>query len=222
MATYIYTRVSTVDQIEGTSLEEQERKCRGVAMMQGWEVKELYSDPGISGGVELSARPDGRKLSDRLEAGDIVIASKIDRLFRSSADALSTVEAWKKGGINLVIAEFGADPVTENGTSKLLFGILSMVAEFERGIIKERMQSGRDAKKASGGHVGGARPFGHDVVGEGRGAYLVENEVEQKAIVRIKELRAAGVSLRGSASAANDEFGLKVSHMVVKRIDESK
>ncbi|WP_422001930.1 recombinase family protein [Roseovarius mucosus] len=219
MATYIYTRVSTFDQVEGTSLDEQDRKCRGVAMMQGWDVEEVFSDPGITGSKPLSERPAGRKMTTLLTQGDTVIAAKIDRLFRSSADALSTVEAWKKAGIDLVIAEFGADPVTENGTSKLLFGILSMVAEFERSLIRERLEGGKAAKRAKGGHAGGKTPFGYDKVGEGRDAMLVKNEGEQAAIALIKELRAEGASLRATALAVEERLGLKVSHMVVRRID---
>lgn len=218
MATYIYTRVSTFDQVEGTSLDEQDRKCRGVAMMQGWDVDAVFSDPGVTGSKELAQRPSGRELVDLLTQGDTVIASKIDRLFRNSADALSTVEAWKKNGINLVIAEFGADPVTENGTSKLLFGILAMVAEFERSLIRERLDSGRAAKREKGGHIGGKTPFGYKKVGEGRDAMLVEDPVEQRAIARIKELRASDMSLRATADAVNEEFDLKISHMVVRRV----
>lgn len=218
MATYVYTRVSTFDQVEGTSLDEQLRKCTGVAMMQGWDIKEVFTDPGVSGSQPLCERPSGQKLTDLLTQGDTVIAAKIDRLFRSSADALSTVEEWKKNGIDLVIAEFGSSPVTENGTSKLLFGILSMVAEFERGIIRERMMSGKEAKKQKGGHAGGRRPFGFDVVGKGRAAYLVENEREQAALSLIKELRADGMSLRKTASAVEEKLGVKVSHMVVRRV----
>ena len=61
MAVYLYTRVSTLDQVEGTSLDEQDRKCRGVAMMQGWEDVLAFSDPGISGSVPFQSARQGVK-----------------------------------------------------------------------------------------------------------------------------------------------------------------
>ena len=118
--------------------------------------------------------------------GDTVVCNKIDRLFRSAADALTTVKEWQESGIDLIVVAFGADPVTANGTSKLMMGILSMVAEFERDLIRERMDEGRTAKKAKGGHIGGSAPFGYRKLGEGRGAMLEPVEAEQYAIDRIK------------------------------------
>lgn len=218
MATYIYTRVSTLEQINNTSLADQETRCRGAAMMRGLEVDEVFSDGGVSGSCELAARPSGRELVSRLTAGDTVIANHIDRMFRDAADALTTVKDWKAIGVDLIFAQIGPDPVTENGTSKMMFGMLAMMAEWEKEKILQRMQAGRDAKKAAGGHIGGKTPFGYRKVGEGRDAMLVEDPVEQQAIARIKELRASGASLRATAEAVNAEFDLKISHMVVRRV----
>lgn len=215
MAVYIYTRVSTTDQIDGTSLDEQARKAQGAAMMGGAEVTATFTDAGISGSIALADRPEGRKLCAALVAGDYVIASKIDRLFRSASDALVTAKDWKERGILLIIAEFGPDPVTENGTSKLLFGILAMTAEFERELIRSRMSDGRAAKQAKGGHIGGSAPFGYRKVGAGRGAYLEPVPAEQDAIARMVMLKAEGASLRAIAAQIKEEFGLVVSHVAV-------
>lgn len=217
MATYIYTRVSTADQVEGTSLDEQERKCMGAAMMAGHEIAATYTDAGISGSIALRDRPEGGKLSEALQPGDTVITSKIDRLFRNAADALATSEAWKAQDISLVVAEFGADPVTDNGTSKLLFGILSMVAEFERGIIRERLASGREAKRASGGHIGGAAPFGYKVIGEGKGAMLEPIEDQQETVAIARDLVKGGMSIR-KAVALIKEMGRECpSHVTMSK-----
>lgn len=218
MAVYIYTRVSTLDQAEGTSLPEQERKCRGAAMMAGHDVDSVFTDVGISGSVLLSERPEGGKLTAGLVAGDTVIVAKIDRLFRSAADALATAEAWKAQGVALVVAEFGADPVTENGPSKLLFGILSMMAEFERDLIRERMAAGRSAKKAKGGFIGGAAQFGYRVEGEGKGAMLVPVEAQQRTIRIARDLVADGMSIRKAVAKLREEGHDCPSHVTMSKI----
>ncbi len=216
MAVYIYTRVSTLDQVEGSSLAEQSRKCQGAAMMAGHEVAATFTDAGISGGVALAERPEGGKLAAMLRPGDVVIVAKIDRCFRSAADALTTVQGWQAEGVSLVVAEFGAEPVNANGTAKLLFGILAMVAEFEKGLIKERMTMGRAAKKAKGGHIGGSAPFGFRKVGQGKGAMLEPIPAEQAAIADMRDWQAEGLSLRTIAGKVQEVHGLTLSHLSVR------
>lgn len=216
MAVFGVTRVSTLDQAEGTSLSEQERKIEAVAALADLQIARIFSDAGISGGVHLADRPAGGELVAVLQPGCTVIASKLDRLFRSAADALSTIEDWKTCGIDLIIAEFGPTPVTENGISKMMVGLLAVVADFERSLIRERMASGRAAKKAMGGHIGGRAPFGYRAVGAGRGAMLEPIEEEQRAIDRMEALRAEGLSLRAVAEKIEAETGMRVSHVAVK------
>ena len=216
MAAFGLTRVSTLDQAEGTSLDEQERKIQAIATVAGLHVDRIFTDAGISGSVPLSERPAGGEMVALLQPGDTVVCNKIDRLFRSAADALITVKEWQESGIDLIVVAFGADPVTANGTSKLMMGILSMVAEFERDLIRERMDEGRAAKKAKGGHIGGTAPFGYRKLGEGRGAMLEPVEAEQRAIDRMVSLKAKGSSLRGIAETVKNEFGFPVSHVAVK------
>lgn len=216
MACYSYSRVSSSDQVEGTSLDDQKNKTRGAAMMNGLEITKEFVDGGISGAVPLSERPEGSKLVEVLKPGDLVIGHKIDRFFRSASDALVTAEEWKKRGVSLIIADFGADPVTENGTSKLLFGILSMVSEFEKSLLKQRVSDGREAKVAKGGHIGGSTPFGFKKIGEGRGAMLEPIPEEQEAIDLMVEMKARGVSLRAISEQVLETTGFKVSHVAVK------
>lgn len=216
MAVYGVTRVSTLDQVEGTSLDEQRRKIEAAAIMAGLIIDEIFEDRGISGSIPLGKRPEGAKLFEKLQPGDTVIALKIDRLFRNASDALATAQDWKAREIDMIIADFGHSPVTENGTSKLLFGILAMTAEFERELIRERLAEGRTAKTAKGGHIGGTAPFGYEKVGEGRGAMLIPVPEEQAAIERMVELRESGASLRAIAETVTTETGISVSHMAVK------
>ncbi len=220
MPAYIYTRVSTVDQGENTSLAEQERKARAVASYHGLEPIGLVQEIGVSGGLPFSQRPCGKQLLDTMRAGDTLIVAKLDRAFRNAEDALTTSRLLQNANINLIIADIGTDPVTGNGVGKLFFTMLAALAEFERERIAERMTEGRAAKKAASGYTGGARQFGYRIEGEGRDAKLVEEPAEQAAICRIKELHAAGDSLRTVAQKVSQETGLKIGHMAVKRIIE--
>ena len=197
MSIYAYCRVSTVDQVEErSSLADQERKAHGVAMMRGEEITHVYSDPGVSGTMQLSKRPGGKLLLARLQPGDIIIAAKMDRIFRSALDALTTVEALQARGVNLILADMGTDPVTGNGVAKLFFSLLAAFAEFERTRIAERMEDGRRGKKARGGHIGGTAPYGYRVVGAGREAMLERVPEEERIALRAAALRANGLSLR--------------------------
>ena len=186
-----YARVSTLEQDKpGTSsMAEQERKCRGVAMALGAKPFDIadYSDPSVSGSIPLRNRPAGSQIFADAKSGDTIITAKLDRLFRSASDALVTVEELQKRGVNVILADIGLEPVTSNGTAKLLFSILSTFAEFERSRIAERMTEGRAAKRARGGPLGRA-PFGFKIIGKGPASTLVPDEREQEVLSIVKEL----------------------------------
>lgn len=194
----IYTRVSTLEQAEDnrTSLQEQERICRGVAMSRGFSNTDIivFSDPGQSGAAPLKFRKEGKKLFETMQPGDLVCAAKLDRMFRSAGDALQTVEDFRKLNVGLILPELGLEPITDNGSGKLFFGILSLVADFERTTINERMRSGKAAKKANGGHVGGEAPYGLRIIGHGRDAKIEIDEREREIVQLVVRLRKRGES----------------------------
>jgi DNA invertase Pin-like site-specific DNA recombinase len=103
----------------------------------------IFIEAGVSCSVPLADRPEGQRLLAALQPGDVVIAAKLDRAFRSAADALETLEELKKDKIGLHLIDLGGD-VCGNRISKLVFTILSAVAENERDRIRERV---RDAKR---------------------------------------------------------------------------
>jgi DNA invertase Pin-like site-specific DNA recombinase len=187
---YGYTRVSTTEQAADgkSSLEDQARRIQGVAMMRGEKVAEMFSDPGVSGSKALASRPSGARLVLKVKGGDTIVVAKLDRMFRSAKDALTTAEEWQGKGIKLVVADVGTEPVTENGMSKLFFSMLAAFAEFERSRIAERMLDGRRGKQAKGGSVGGGVPYGYRRLGKGVDAVMVENPREQEVICRAREL----------------------------------
>jgi DNA invertase Pin-like site-specific DNA recombinase len=210
-----YCRVSTAEQANGgLSLDQQKQQITGYSMMKGWRVAEFFIEAGVSGSVPLADRPEGQRLLAALQPGDVVVAAKLDRAFRSAADALETLEELKKDKIGLHLIDLGGD-VCGNGISKLVFTILSAVAENERDRIRERVRDAKRHRAEQKLYNGGKRQFGWDVV-DGR---LVANANEQAALARAKALRDEGKSLRKIADALASEFSLKkLDATSVKRI----
>lgn len=189
-----YCRVSTTEQAADgtTSLQEQERIIRGYAMTKGITAFDLqiYVDSGVSGSIALRNRPAGEELLEAVKPGDIVVASKLDRIFRNSLDALWTYNEFKNKGIHLVLFDMGVQPITDDGgLSKVFFSIMSAFADHERERIRERILDGKRAKKLKGGHTGGVAPFGYRVVGQRREARLEIDEHEQEIVREIAALR---------------------------------
>ncbi|KNY13121.1 resolvase [Shinella sp. SUS2] len=208
MKVYGYVRVSTAEQAaHGESLDTQEAKIIGYAMMQGWEVEEIFVEAGVSGSVPLADRPHGQRLLAVAGKGDVIITPKLDRMFRSASDALGTLEELKAQGTGLVMIDLGGD-VTGNGISKLVFTILSAVAENERERTRERIREVKRHLAAQGVYGGGKVPFGFNLVG----SRLEPNEAQQGIIRSMQARRANGESL----SKIGDAYGLKA--MSVKRI----
>lgn len=204
----------------GLSLDTQRQQITGYAMMKGWPVAEFYVEAGVSGSVPLADRPEGQRLLASLQSGDVVITAKLDRAFRSAADALGTLEQLKDDKIALHMIDLGGD-VTGNGISKLVFTILSAVAENERDRIRERVRDVKRHRASQRLFNGGKRPFGFNVEGEGKNRHLVPNAAEQAALARGRALQSEGKSLREIAAVWVEEFGLvKVDAKSVKRILE--
>ena len=214
MSVYGYVRVSTKQQADdGLSLEAQQRQLEGYAMMQGIEIDEIFVERAVSGWKPFDTRPQGKRLTERLTKGDVILCSKLDRMFRSARDALTVSDELKKQGVSLHLMDLGGD-VTGNGVSKVFFTIVAAFAEFERDRIAERISDVKANERAKGRYLGGARPFGYTIGDTGN---LIVNDDEQLLINHVVTLREKGKSLRAIAESVSSEL-TKVSHMTVKRI----
>jgi DNA invertase Pin-like site-specific DNA recombinase len=208
MSTYGYARVSTARQAEeGESLGAQERTLAGYAMMHGLVIDRMFVERGVSGSKPLCERPEGATLLAALQPGDVVVTAKLDRMFRSALDALDVLGQLQKRGISLHMIDLGGD-VTGDGISKLVFTILSAVAEAERDRIRERVATVKADQRARGRYLGGIAPFGWRVGDDGE---LAEVPEQQAAIRTMRELRQGGASLRQIAATMR-EVGVMVSH----------
>lgn len=221
---FAYVRVSSDGQANGTSPEEQERKCRAIATLRGaghYDFQ-LFRDDAVSGKTPIGERPAGRDMLAAAKDGDTIVASKLDRMFRNTLDALQMLQVFKQRGISVILADLSSEPVTGDGIGKLVFGLMAMFADFERERINTRTQEGRLAKRHKDGHVGGLAPYGFRVEGEGRAARLVPDPTEQaavRAIVALAPTYPPSHVLRHLAQEGHvDRNGRPFNFMQVKRI----
>jgi len=198
-----YCRVSSQEQVDGTSLKVQEDQITAYAAMKGLELITVLIDGGISGGKPLALRPEGSKLAQMIQVGEVeaVLISKLDRGFRSASDCLFNVEAWEKKGISLHILNLGGTTIdTSTPTGKFFNTVMAGAAELERNMIRERCNEGRRIRKAQGYRLGEV-PFGFSLAADGK--TLVKCEDEQEAISLALELRGKGYSASGIAAELN-------------------
>src|SRR5215213_10664468 len=214
MPVYAYTRVSTGRQAEeGESLGAQQRRVEGYAQMHDLAVDRHFVERGVSGSIPLTERPEGGALLRLIEPGDIVITPKLDRCFRSALDALDVLRQIKDRDVALHMIDLGGD-VTSSGISKLLFTILSAVAEAERDRIRERISDVKRDQRQRGRYLGGRVPFGFRVTEDG---VLIEVEEQQAAVRAMLDLKQQGVSLRTIAERMKAQ-GFLISHNAVREI----
>jgi len=202
MTVWSYGRVSSVEQAaeDRSSLDVQIKTCEAAATIAKLEKPIPVIDPGVSGSIPLADRPGGGKMVSALQPGDVIIAAKLDRLFRSAADALNSVERMKNDGVKLILVDIGTEPVTESAVAKMFLTILAGVAEFEKSRILDRMATGRTEKRKDGGHIGGKPPYGFRKVGAGKSARLEPDENECAVIEEVRQMRSSGASFRAISS----------------------
>lgn len=191
-----YARTSTAKQAgeDKTSIAEQLAKCKTVAQLRGPIGKydyQAYTDV-CSGSTRLQDRPGGGELFRQAKKGDLILAAKMDRIFRSGADALTMIDHFKKNKIGLILCDMGIEPVADSPASTMFFSMLAAFAQFERERICERITEGKRAKRERGGHAGGPVPFGFAKHGTGSRAILVPNTQELEHAQTAKRLASVG------------------------------
>ena len=134
----LYLRVSTSEQ----TTRNQRRELRQVAERHGWDVVATFEDAGISGSKGRDGRPGlDLMLNDaKRRKFDVVMAWAIDRLGRSLVDLLHTIQELEAAGVDLYLDQQSIDTTTPMG--KLMFQVTGAFAEFERGMIRQRIHAG--------------------------------------------------------------------------------
>ena len=170
----IYARVSTAEQVEGTSLATQRERCTAYVNAQGWTFAGEYIDAGESGAKE--SRPELDRLAAAVRRGelDVVLVAKLDRLGRTMRGLTALLADWDERGVRLVSVAESFDSASPSG--RLMRNMLGAFAEFERERIAERTMDGIEAVVASGGWPGGPPPFGWRLErGDGRTELVLDD-----------------------------------------------
>jgi putative DNA-invertase from lambdoid prophage Rac len=216
MTYYGYIRVSTLQQAnDGDSLETQLKQITSYASLKGYDIppENFITERGISGSVEFEKRPEGLKLFERLETGDVLIFSKLDRAFRNTRNALNTLHDLKLRGISVHFIDLGGD-VTNDGIGSVIFTILSAFATFERERIATRIREVKQVQKADGKFLGGFTRFGYRVE-EDR---LVKDPDQQIIIKEMKDMKRRGMSLRRISKWLKNKYSVEMSHSTVSTL----
>lgn len=186
--TFLYARVSTAEQTTDNQLLE--------ASGAGFTIQPRHTvTETISGSVPAAERPGFSKLLERLDDGDTLVVTKLDRLGRNTTDVLATVERLAQMGVHVhCLALKGVDLTSASG--KLHMTVLAAVSQFERDLLIERTHAGLARARAEGKKLGRKDALTQD----------------QKAEIRQK--LAAGATARGLAKeyAVSHPTVLKIAH----------
>jgi len=184
--TFLYARVSTADQTTDNQLLEA--KSARFTVLPRHTVAET-----ISGSVPASERPGFSKLLERLDEGDTVVVTKLDRLGRNTSDVLATIERLSSMGVHVhCLALKGVDLTSASG--RLHMTVLAAVAQFERDLLIERTHAGLARAKADRKKLGR------------------RDSLTPRQKAEIKAKLAAGATARGLAR----EYG--VSHPTILKV----
>lgn len=143
---FAYCRVSTGDQT--TSNQIGEIAAAGFTLEPQRVIVET-----ISGSTAASERPQFTKLLERMERGDVLVVTKLDRLGRNAMDLRATVDKLEKSGVRVHCLALGGIDLT-SAAGKMTMGVIAAVAEFERDLLVERTNAGLARAKKEGKRFG--------------------------------------------------------------------
>jgi putative DNA-invertase from lambdoid prophage Rac len=144
--TFAYVRVSTTGQT--TENQCQEIEAAGFRI----EPRRIVAET-VSGSTPIAQRQGFVRLMDRLEPGDVLVVTKLDRLGRDAIDVSNTIAKLAELGVRVHCLALGGVDLASS-TGKLTMGVINAVAEFERDLLIERTQSGLKRAKAEGKALG--------------------------------------------------------------------
>lgn len=150
-----YTRVSTDEQAaSGLGLDAQEAAVRAEIERRGWDLVEVVTEAGVSGGKRPADRPGFAQVLDAIGHArvDAVVVAKLDRLTRSLSDFAALLDQANRQGWAVVALDVDVD--TTSATGRLVAHVMGAVSEWERGVIGERTKAALSAKRAQGHRLG--------------------------------------------------------------------
>ena len=188
--TFAYVRVSKMQQ--ETENQIRDIQSAGFAIQPHRIITET-----ISGSMPIRRRKGFTLLIDKMETGDVLIVTKMDRLGRDAIDVSTTVTKLEKTGIRVYCLALGGIDLTSSA-GKMTMGVINTIAQFERDLLIERTQSGLDRAKSIGKTLG--RPH-------------VLSDIQQKQTLH---------HIQQGESIASIARNFNVSRQTILRIRDSK
>lgn len=188
---FAYCRVSTADQT--TENQVQEIATAGYKLTPQRTITET-----VSGSVAAAEREGWGRLVNKLESGDVLVVTKLDRLGRNAMDVRATVEALTGMGVRVHCLALGGMDLT-SPAGKMTMGVINAMAEFERDLLIERTQAGLARAKAEGKTLGRpqsltgvqAQAVRHRLeMGESVAAVAREIGTSRQTIMRVRDAAA--------------------------------
>lgn len=200
-----YIRVSTEGQVDAFGKDVQREAIERSVALLGHEVSEWFEEDGVSGTKDSGDRPALSDLVSRAAEFDGVMCFDATRIARRVVVQETLLALLWKSGLKVFTSTAGELEQNEDDPTKILIRqILGVIAEFDHRNTVKKLTAGRKVKAAQGGFVGGTAPYGRAVVGTGKNAQYVTDEVECQVIELIRDWHAMGRSLRAIASNLND------------------
>lgn len=140
---YGYCRVSTKSQLENNSLEQQEQE-----ILKRYPNAEIRKEQFTATKMD---RPVFSELIEKLEDGDRLICTKLDRFARTSLEGMKLMQELLERGVVVEVLNFGQIEGGFSSNNKLMFQIMLAFAEYERDMIVERTQAGKEVAKTKAG-----------------------------------------------------------------------
>lgn len=176
-----YCRVSTTMQLDGISLDTQQKRIKEYCTFKQLNLIKTYEDAGIS--AKNVDRPGLQQLIKEMQSGDSVIICDLSRLSRRTSDALQLFEDFKKRGVNFICLNPSIEFSTPIG--QLMFTVLMAVHQLERENISSHVKANMNQLSREG-KLRSRPPFGYKFIG--KDLDLEPEPEQQKVIEKIKKL----------------------------------
>ena len=187
---FAYCRVSTADQTIDNQI--QEMAAAGFTVQKGRSITET-----VSGSVPAMQRKGFLALLNKLEASDVLIVTKLDRLGRNAMAVLTSVDRLASMDVRVHCLALGGTDLTSSA-GRLIMTVIAAMAEFERSLLVERTQSGLARAKSQGKKLGRPQSLGEAAIktvvarlaqGEAVAAMARAYGTSRQSIMRIRQAR---------------------------------
>jgi len=200
------------DELESI-LEPEALSIQTYCLSNHWYMTESLRDSNCPWTQEFDKRDQGKKLLAMLQPGDIVLVSRLERIFSSSEEAVRILDKLRDKNMKLHIVELAGE-VTDPEFTVGFEQAAQLFSSLEKRRAAERIKSVKQRQRKQGRYLGGSRPFGYMIHDNGR---LIENPMEQRVLKRIMELKKQGKSLRAISNEVSTPI-MPISFKTVQRL----